>query len=35
MAQAGLTGIRVLQDWDGRDRVVCGEKPADPEAPCA
>lgn len=35
MAQAGLTGIRVLQDWDGRDRVVCGEKPADPEGPCA
>lgn len=35
MAQAGLTAIRVLQDWDGRDRVVLAEKPADPEAICA
>lgn len=35
MAQAGLTGIRVLPDWDGRDRVVLAEKPADPDASCA
>ncbi len=35
MAQAGLTAIRVLQDWDGRDRVVLAEKPADPDATCA
>lgn len=30
MAKAGLTAIRILQDWDGRDRVVLAEKPADP-----
>lgn len=29
MQQAGLTDIRVLQDWDGRDRVVLGVKPSD------
>lgn len=27
MAAAGLTAIRVVQDIDGRDRVVVGEKP--------
>lgn len=35
MAQAGLTAIRILQDWDGRDRVVMAQKPSDPEASCA
>lgn len=35
MALAGLTNIRILQDWDGRDRVVLAEKPADREATCA
>lgn len=35
MAQAGLTAIRILQDWDGRDRLVLAEKPADPDARCA
>ena len=35
MAQAGLVAIRVLPDWDGRDRVVLAEKPADPDIPCA
>jgi release factor glutamine methyltransferase len=34
MAQAGLVGVRTLQDWDGRDRVVLAEKPKDPEATC-
>lgn len=35
MAQAGLAAPRILQDWDGRDRVVLAEKPADPAATCA
>ena len=31
-AAAGLGGIRILQDLDGRDRVVAGVKPADADA---
>lgn len=30
LARQGLENIRVLQDWDRRDRVVIGEKPHDP-----
>lgn len=29
MRQAGLEGVRVLQDFDGRDRVVVAAKPAN------
>lgn len=29
LAAQGLHNIRTLQDFDGRDRVVCGEKPQD------
>lgn len=28
--EAGLQGLRVLTDWDGRDRVVVAERPSDP-----
>lgn len=31
LAAQGLENIRILQDLDGRDRVVCAEKPADPD----
>lgn len=34
MARAGLIGMRILQDWDGRDRVVMAEKPGDPASAC-
>lgn len=34
MGQAGLQDIRVLQDWDKRDRVVLGVKPADDMQDC-
>ena len=33
--QAGLTGVRVLPDMDGRDRVVAGEKPGGERCGCA
>jgi release factor glutamine methyltransferase len=29
LAQAGLVGVRVLPDLDGRDRVVAGHHPAE------
>ncbi|OYU39043.1 MAG: protein-(glutamine-N5) methyltransferase, release factor-specific [Pseudorhodobacter sp. PARRP1] len=29
LAAQGLANIRTLQDFDGRDRVVCGEKPQE------
>lgn len=29
LARAGLTGVRILPDMDGRDRVVVGEKPGE------
>ena len=32
LAAQGLQNIRILQDLDGRDRVVCAEKPADPQS---
>lgn len=31
LAAQGLADIRVLQDLDGRDRVICAQKPADPD----
>jgi release factor glutamine methyltransferase len=32
LAAQGLTDIRTLQDLDGRDRVACAQKPADPDS---
>jgi release factor glutamine methyltransferase len=34
-ARAGLAGIRILPDMDGRDRVVTGEKPGGDSCGCA
>jgi release factor glutamine methyltransferase len=31
LAAQGLETIRILQDLDGRDRVVCAQKPGDPD----
>lgn len=32
LARQGMENIRILQDWDQRDRVVIGEKPHDPDS---
>jgi release factor glutamine methyltransferase len=35
LARQGLTGLRVLPDLDGRDRVVCAQKPGASSVPAA
>ena len=32
LAAQGLQNIRILPDFDGRDRVVCAQKPDDPDS---
>ena len=32
LASQGLENIRILPDLDGRDRVVCAQKPGDPDS---
>ena len=33
LKKQGLTGLKVLQDLDGRNRVVCAEKPLTDNSP--